>query len=89
MKKTNNGGVRQAYCRPATWIVPCEVTPFMSPSPHAVGNGWNEVDGGGLNWNNGRPAGAGDPVGNFSFKSVWDATAKELQNGELVIVPIE
>lgn len=85
----NVGKVRQAYCRPETWTVPCEVFPLMGPSIHAVGHEWSPGGEFSTNWGDGRPTSGGAGAGGFQLKSVWDATAKELQNGEIVTVPID
>ena len=88
-ENANVGQVRQAYCRPETWTVPCELAPMMGPSVHAVGNHWTDGGefGSSSDWGSGRPPGAPDAT--FQFKSVWDATAKELHNGEIVTVGID
>lgn len=55
MKTRMNETGRQAYCRPATWTVPCELAPMMGPSLHAVGNHWTDVGefGSSLDWGSG------------------------------------
>lgn len=60
----------------------------MEPSIQARGNNW--LDGGTEELGFGSYTGStGSSVGSFRFKSVWDATAKELRDGELVEVPID
>ena len=88
MKTRMNETGRQAYCRPETWTVPCELAPMMGPSVHADGFHWNEQDGNSLNWNNGGIP-PGYTAGTFHFRSVWDTSVKELQNGQLVVIDVE
>ena len=77
------------YTRPEIELVPCTFPAIMGPSIHAKGSDWTDVDGGGLNFDPyTRPTGY-EPSNAFRFKSVWDAKAKELQDGELVEVPLD
>lgn len=87
MKNEKMSRVRQAYCRPETWAVPCEFHPLMGPSVHADGYQWHEEDGDLLDWNNGGlPPGYESESSTFQSKSVWDASVKELQS---VVIDID
>ena len=88
MKNEKMSRARQAYCRPETWAVPCESHPLMGPSVHADGYHWHEEDGDPLDWNNGGLP-PGYTTGTFQFKSVWDTSVKELQNGQSVVIDID
>ena len=86
MNKTYN---KRAYARPEIEVVPCAISSIMAATVRADGFGWNyENRDLGNGWENGRPE-VVSPFSAFRFKSVWDATAKELQDGELITVSID
>lgn len=74
---------RRAYTRPEVWVVPCNIPAIMGPSLHALGSDWINENDKTLDFNRyNRP----DAPTSFQLRSVWDATAKELQDGQLVVI---
>ena len=83
MNSRQKTSARRAYTRPEVWVVPCNIPAIMGPSLHAQGSNWiNKPD---------TPLGFDQYVRpnaptSFQLRSVWDATAKELQDGQLVVI---
>lgn len=84
MKAKMNTRTRCRYVRPELWVIPCAIPPIMGPSIHARGTNWTQGGTEDLNFNGG---GTISPTQNFGFKSVWDASVTELQDGKLVVIP--
>ncbi len=89
MNSRQKTSARRAYTRPEVWVVPCQIPAIMGPSRiHAAGSDWINNPESGLNWNDGLPS-TYNPSGSFGFKSVWEAKAKVLQDGQIVEVPLD
>lgn len=83
MNSRQKTSARRAYTRPEVWLVPCNVPTIMGPSIHALGSDWNDKGTEALDFNKYDRTIA--PT-SFQLRSVWDATAKELQDGQLVVI---
>lgn len=88
METNMHTSTRCRYTRPKIWVVPCEMTPIMEPSIHTRNNFWQDGGTEGLDFTNGGGGGSlPTSTRNFGFKSVWDASVTELQDGKLIVIP--
>ncbi len=83
MNSRQKTSARRAYTRPEVWEVPCNVPTIMGPSIHALGSDWINENDKTLDFNKYDRTTA--PT-SFQLRSVWDATVKELQDGQLVVI---
>lgn len=83
MNSRQKTSARRAYTRPEVWVVPCNVPTIMGPSLHALGSDWINENEQTLNFDKFT---RDVTPGSFQLRSVWDVTAKELQDGQLVVI---
>ena len=83
MNSRQKTSARRAYTRPEVWVVPCQIPAIMGPSIHALGADWKNNPDESLGFE--KWTDRTNPP-SFQLRSVWDPTAKELQDGQLVVI---